>query len=204
MFLAGDMTAMFRGETYLTTPRIVLRRFTTDDALDLYELDGDPEVMRYISRTRTPLAHIRDVVLPGIIRRYEEFPGFGMWAAHDRETGEFIGWFELSVRTSSERRRPELGYRLARTVWGRGLATEGSTALIEKAFRDLDVDAVFAQTMAVNAASRRVMEKVGMCHVRTFHLEFDDPLPGTEQGEVEYEITRDEWLAHRRDEWQKG
>lgn len=189
---------------YLSTPRLVLRRLTLDDVQAMYELDGDPEVMRYIRPERTPLAHIRDVLLPRLIQRYDEFPGFGLWATHDRESGEFIGWLELAVRTPEERRRPELGYRLARKVWGKGLATEGSTALIEKAFRDLHVDSVFAQTMAVNVASRRVMENVGMRHVRTFHPEFDDPLPGTEHGEVEYEIIRDEWLAHRRDEGQKG
>jgi len=47
--------------------------------------------------------------------------------------------------------------------------------------------------MAVNARSRAVMERCGMSHTRTFHLDFDDPLPGTEEGEVEYEITRDDW-----------
>lgn len=190
---------MSRGEACLTTSRMTFRRFTPDDAVALYELDGDPEVMRYINHDRTPLAHIRNVLLPGITRRYDEFPGFGLWAAQDGRTGEFLGWFELAVQSREDLRRPELGYRLLRKAWGRGLATEGSAALIGRAFRDLDVDAVFAQTMAINTASRRVLEKVGMRHVRTFHLEFDDPLPGTEHGEVEYEVTRDEWLSQRRD-----
>ncbi|WP_338065529.1 GNAT family protein [Amycolatopsis antarctica] len=49
--------------------------------------------------------------------------------------------------------------------------------------------------MAVNLASRRVMEKAGMRHARTFHVEFDDPIAGTEFGEVEYALTRTEWLG---------
>jgi RimJ/RimL family protein N-acetyltransferase len=63
---------------------------------------------------------------------------------------------------------------------GRGLATEGSRALIARAFTDLGARRVVAQTMAVNRASRRVMEKSGLHYVRTFHLQFDDALPGTE------------------------
>lgn len=66
-------------------------------------------------------------------------------------------------------------------------------ALIARAFIRLGAAVVWAETMAVNTASRRVMEKCGMRHARTLHPWFDDPLPGTEQGEVHYEITREQW-----------
>jgi RimJ/RimL family protein N-acetyltransferase len=49
--------------------------------------------------------------------------------------------------------------------------------------------------MAVNTASRRVMEKAGLRYARTFHLEFDDPIDGTELGEVEYELRREDWTG---------
>jgi RimJ/RimL family protein N-acetyltransferase len=52
--------------------------------------------------------------------------------------------------------------------------------------------------MAVNAASRRVMEKAGLKYARTFHMEFEDPVPGTAYGEVEYELFRDDWERARR------
>jgi RimJ/RimL family protein N-acetyltransferase len=87
----------------------------------------------------------------------------------------------------------EVGYRLGRRWWGRGLAVEGTRAIIAAAFSLLGARRLTAQTMAVNQRSRRVMERCGMRHVRTFHLEFDDPLPGTELGEVQYEITRAQW-----------
>lgn len=92
-------------------------------------------------------------------------------------------WFAVS----------ELGYRLRRRVWGQGLATEGSRALIDHAFAHLGMVRISAESMAVNTASRRVMEKSGMRHVRTFHGSFDDPLPGTQFGEVVYEILREDW-----------
>ena len=62
------------------------------------------------------------------------------------------------------------------------------------AFEDVGLERVWAQTMAVNVGSRAVMARAGLRYVRTFYLEFDDPIPGTELGEVEYAITRDVWL----------
>ena len=87
----------------------------------------------------------------------------------------------------------ELGYRLHRSAWGKGYATEGSRALVDLAFRELGADLVIADTMAVNTASRRVMEKSGLRYVRTFHADWPVSIPGDEHGDVEYAITRDEW-----------
>ena len=105
-----------------------------------------------------------------------------------------MGWFSLRhVREGVG----ELGYRLRRDAWGRGLATEGATALVAMGFADQDLARIIAATMAVNRPSRRVLEKTGLTHVRTLYPGWRDPLPGSELGEVEYEITRDEWEAER-------
>ena len=95
----------------------------------------------------------------------------------------------------TSRTEPELGYRLRRSVRGRGLGTEGSRALVDKAFREFGATRVRAETMVVNTASRRVMEKAGLRLVRTFFAEWPDRIPGDEHGDVEYAITREEWLA---------
>ena len=92
----------------------------------------------------------------------------------------------------------EIGYRLRRAAWGKGLASEGVHALLAVAFTQLGARRVWAETMAVNARSRQVMERCGMRYVRTFHEHFDDPIPGTEHGEVEYEIRRDDWTFAAR------
>lgn len=90
----------------------------------------------------------------------------------------------------------DLGYRLRRSVWGGGLATEGSRALIDKGFTEHGIDRIVAETMTVNLASRRVLEKCGLTLVRTYHPH-DDPHPvdGADQGHVEYQLTRDDWVA---------
>ncbi|HEX4816952.1 MAG TPA: GNAT family N-acetyltransferase, partial [Nonomuraea sp.] len=93
---------------------------------------------------------------------------------------------------------PELGYRLHRRAWGKGYATEGSRALIDKAFGELGARRVFAQTMAVNLRSRRVMEKCGLRHVRTFFADWPEVIDGSEHGEVEYELLRADWRSRRR------
>lgn len=178
----------------LETGRLVLRRFTEADVENLLVLDGDPEVMRFITGGRpTPREEIRNQTLPRFLRAYERFEGFGVWAAVERSGGEFLGWFEFYPPEGSGPEEAELGYRLRRSAWGKGYATEGSRALIRKGFTELGVRRVVAETMVVNRASRRVMEKAGLEYVRTFHAEWPERIEGDEQGDVEYALTRSEW-----------
>src|SRR3712207_5521825 len=178
----------------LETERLVLRRFTEADVDALCELDGDPEVMRFITGGRpTPRDVIRDETLPRFLRAYERFEGFGVWAAVEGSTGEFLGWFEFYPPDGCGPEEAELGYRLLRSAWSRGYATEGSRALIRKGFTELGVRRVVAETMAVNAASRRVMEKAGLAYVRTFHQQWPERIDGDEHGDVEYAPTKTEW-----------
>ncbi|MFG1652804.1 GNAT family N-acetyltransferase [Micromonospora sp. NPDC049275] len=172
------------------TERLRLRRLTVADVDALVELDGDPEVMRFLTGgVATPRATVRDEQVPRLLAQYERHPRLGRWAALDRAGGDFLGWFALDP--SEDGTEAELGYRLRRSAWGRGLATEGSRALVRYAFDVVGVRRVWAETMAVNERSRRVLAKAGLRHVRTFHLQFDDPIPGTEHGEVEYELRAD-------------
>lgn len=185
---------------FLATERLVLLEFTEADADLLIELDSDAEVMRYLTGGRpTPPEVVRDRTLPAILALYRRPPGLGFWAAVDRAGGEFLGWFEFRPTRDGEVREVELGYRLRRSAWGGGRATEGCQALMEKGFTELGVQRVTANTMAVNAASRRVMEKVGLRHVRTYHGDWPEAIPGSEHGEVEYALTRDQWLRDRAD-----
>lgn len=184
-------------EIFLTTERMLLRRFIGDDLDNLYQLDRDPAVMRLLTNgVPTRYERIRDEILPQLLREYAVSARHGRWAAVDRTTGEFLGWFSLD-RPEGEPDQAELGYRLHQTAWGQGYATEGARALVHKAFTELGLRRVFAQTMAVHIASRRVMEKAGLAYVRTFHLEFEDPIPGTEHGEVEYALDRAGWQRSR-------
>jgi RimJ/RimL family protein N-acetyltransferase len=183
-FNIPSMTALLR------TERLVLRRVATTDVDNFVTLNADLDVMRFIDR-RPPTRDRVVAEIDELVKAYDLHPEHGRFVAEDMEE-TFLGWFGLLV-TSRGSRVPELGYRLRRRVWGQGLATEGSRALIDHAFAHLGVARISADTMAVNTASRRVMEKSGMRHIRTFHGAFDDPLPGSEFGEVVYEILREDW-----------
>lgn len=183
---------------FLETERLVLRQFTADDVELLFELDNDPQVMHYINGgLPVPREEITDEVLPAFLSYYDRFEGYGFWAAIEKASGRFLGWFHFRPGEGAGPLEPELGYRLHRFAWNEGYATEGSRALIEKGFTDLGVERVSAETMAVNTASRRVMEKAGMRHVRTFHADWPVRIPGDEEGDVEYAIDRTQWESDR-------
>ncbi len=175
----------------LETDRLILRRFMIADVDALTELDSDPEVMFFVTGGRpTPRAEIADEVLPHWLALDARGDGYGFRAAVERATGDFLGWFHLRAESHGA----ELGYRLRRAAWGRGYATEGSRALIRYGFAVLGAERIYAETMAVNTASRRVMEKAGLRFVRAFRANWPDPIPGDEEGDVEYALTRAEWM----------
>ena len=183
---------------FLETERLLLRRFTEDDVAGLVELDGDPEVMRYITGGRpTPREEIETDVLPAFLGYYERYAGFGFWAVVEKATGETLGWFHFRPESPDRADEVELGYRLRRSAWGKGYATEGSRALIDMGFAELGVERVYATTMVVNLASRRVMEKAGLNFVRTFHQRWPYRIEGEEDGDVEYALSRAEWEERR-------
>ncbi|GAA1955908.1 GNAT family N-acetyltransferase [Catenulispora subtropica] len=183
-------------DTYLETSRLILRRFTADDADLLIELDSDPAVMRYLTGGEpTPPETIRRQYLPNILANYEKWGGdFGLMAAHEKDGGAFIGWFILRPKADGPLDEVELGYRLRQAAWGKGYATEGSRALLRKAFTELGVRMVWAETMFVNAGSRNIMEKLGMKHVDTYFPDLA-PIKDSEHGEVRYEITAEQWAS---------
>lgn len=181
---------------HLETERLLLREFTAADVEVLVELDSDPEVMHYITNgAPTPRDEIEREVLPAFLDYHRRTPGFGFWAAVDKATGEFLGWFHFRPAPGHPADEPELGYRLRRAAWGKGYAVEGSRALIDQGFRELQVRRVLAETMTVHTASRRVMERCGMRLLRTFHADWPVSIPGDEHGDVEYAITHEEWLV---------
>jgi RimJ/RimL family protein N-acetyltransferase len=172
-----------------------------DDHLELeVELDSDPEVLRYLygrARTRMEVeqSHRRR------ISSAEEVPGLGFWVGFVR--GAFVGWWILQPPNGPDQPKvqgeADLGYRLLRRCWRQGLASEGARELLRYGFDDLGLSRIFAQTMAVNVGSRAVMTSIGMTYVRGFTGDFDEPLPGSEEGEVEYAISRREWQSSRTD-----
>jgi RimJ/RimL family protein N-acetyltransferase len=180
----------------LRTDRLLLVPLA-DEHLELeVGLDADPEVLRYLtgrarSRQEVTVTHARRLALAGTV------DGLGYWMAFRRADDEFIGLMMLPPAHGPDQPDDpavaDLGYRLVRRHWRQGFASEASRALLRHAFDTVGQRRVIAQTMAVNAGSRGVLAAVGMRHVRTYFPVWDDPLPGADLGEVEYEMTREMW-----------
>ena len=185
----------------LTTERLVLVPMS-DEHLELeVELDSDPEVMRYTagrshSRAEVERAHLSRLAVS------HEVPGLGFWVGF--ADGVFIGWWILQPPNGADQPKvsgeADLGYRLLRRHWRRGYASEGARELLRYGFTDLGLDRVFAQAMADNAASRATMASAGLSFARSFVTgqPYPDPKPGAERGEVEYDLTREDWLGQAR------
>src|SRR4029079_4593563 len=97
-------------DIFLETKRLILRRFTVADLDDLVELNSDPEVMRFLTGGKpSPREFIEQRTLPRILRQYEPFTGFGTWAAIERSSGEFLGWFHFRPSKDGPPDEAELG-----------------------------------------------------------------------------------------------
>jgi len=199
----------------LHTERLLLVPLA-DRHLDLeVRLDSDPEVLRYISgraRSRDEVvdSHARRMALAGTVDGLGYWMAFGSdggrrgTTAPEREDeGEFVGLLMLPPAHGPDQPDDptvsDLGYRILRRCWRQGLASEASRVLLRHAFDTVGQSRVIAQTMAANAGSRGVMAAVGMRYVRTYFPPWEEPLPDADQGEVEYEITREMWQARSRD-----
>lgn len=176
--------------TVLQTANLMLSPCRPEDGADFIDLERDPEVMHFLNGDAVDHENIDPNNVTFLMPRGNE-PY--VWTARRKEDGEFVGWFCLFPESE---KLAEIGYRLRQKDWGQGLASEGAAALVSWGFNIAGYDKVVACTMTVNLGSRRVMEKIGMKHTRT------DPchpgnLPGSEHGEVWYEVTRAEWGSHQ-------
>ncbi len=152
---------------WLETLRLSMREFTLDDFGDLYALNSDPRVMRYIA-DGTPSSRA-DV--GGALQRFARYPrlypDLGIWHTSRRDTGAFIGFFALNY--AGKTTDIEIGYRLLRNAWGYGFATEGATALAHYGFDDLGLDRIIGITHPDNKASQNVLMKAGLADIGWGH-----------------------------------
>jgi len=145
----------------LQTERLILRKFITDDAEDMYDLNNDPEVMK----------HTGDISFKSIedarklIINYSDYNniGFGRWSVLLKEGNTFIGWCGL-------KKHPEgfvdLGFRFHKKYWNKGYATESAIASLEYGFNNLNLVEIVGRSASENIASRRVLEKLNMKFIK--------------------------------------
>ena len=164
------------GAPELRTGRLLLRGWNDDDRAPFAEMNADPEVMEHFPSRLTRAES------DGFVDRIEQHfadRGFGLWAVE--ADGAFVGFTGLAVPRyhapwMDERQQPvvEVGWRLCRSAWGRGYATEAAGAALRFAFDDLGRDEVVSFTVVGNVRSRAVMERLGMRYLTAY----DHPIEG--------------------------
>ena len=146
-------------EFALTTPRLTLRPFRTDDAPALYAILQEPDIMQYFPTPGTPDMARVERIIASQINAWETY-GRTFWATELRATGELIGWCGLQFLPQTQ--ETEVGYLLARPFWGQGIATEAARRSVSYGFDGLSLDAIIGITHPDNIASQNVLRKAGL------------------------------------------
>lgn len=157
----------------LQTPRLLLRHWEDTDIEPFVALNQDIEVMEFFPST---LSREQSLEMIGRIEGGFKTNGYGLWAAQLLDSREFIGFVGLNVPRFECHFTPcvEIGWRLARAYWGKGLATEAAHAALDAGFEMFGLSEIVSFTTVHNIRSRRVMEKIGM--TRDPAEDFDHPM----------------------------
>ena len=177
----------------LTTERLILRQWKSEDHAPFAELNSCKEVMEYFPST---LNEVESLNLAIKLAQLISNRGWGLWAVEEKSSNEFIGFVGLHNSPAELEVSPaiEIGWRLSKQFWGKGYATEAAEKVLEFAFNDLNIACVVSFTAAVNKPSQKVMSRIKMINTER---NFQHPLVANIQlkEHVLYKITKDEWVA---------
>lgn len=191
----SDLSAAFAAFPELTTERLRLRAVEPGDAAVFFQLLADPSVVRYLGRA--PMRRLEDAEhRVGVYRQtFAEQTGI-VWTMVARATGDVVGNI-LLWKLDRDHFRAELGYILAPALWGRGLVTEAATVVLDHAFGPLGLHSVAAQLDPDNAASRRVLEKLGFVQEAHYREDFFHPVEQRFTDTAVYSLLAPAWHARR-------
>lgn len=182
------------GAPSLLTSRLVLRAFEESDRDPFAALNRDPEVVRHL---QGPLSRARSDAMVDRVRECWRERGYGLWALELRGSGEFIGYTGLwPADFLPSAPGVEVGWRLARSAWGRGYAAEAAREALLFGFEQVGLAELVSFTATGNRASLRVMEKIGLR--RDASRDFDHPKVDAEAfpelvAHVFYALTAQQW-----------
>ena len=176
----------------LQTRRLKLRQWQAQDRTPFARINADPQVMAYYPE---PLSELQSNMMMDKITALINEKGWGFWAVETIEDKQFIGFVGLHEPTARLPVSPcvEIGWRLAKTSWGRGYATEGANAALYLAFEHLKIDTIYSFTSLGNKRSKAVMQRI---HMHDTFCNFEHPaIPENHplREHVLYKITHEQW-----------
>lgn len=155
----------------LETERCILRPFKKSDVKDLFEMESDPLIHKYLGNN--PLSHIDQAsnYIDSILEQYKQF-GLGRLAVIEKSTSDFLGWsglkFEEKVRSYAYY---DIGYRFKVSAWGKGIATETAIVAVNHGFDHLHLNKICGAADVDNIGSNRILTKLGMHFTEQFNFE---------------------------------
>lgn len=161
-------------KTSIETERLLFRELLPSDAQAMFELDSDPEVVKYVGvELHTHIGQTQQLI-EMIRQQYRDY-GIGRWAVILKETNEFIGWAGLKyIKELNDRQdNYDLGYRFLKRHWGKGYGTESARAFIDFGFNEMQLARISAYIDVENTASQKILEKCGLTFTNTFMDEGD-------------------------------
>ncbi len=173
---------------HVETDRFLLRDIEESDVQGIYDLDSDPEVHEFLGKKPIKTMEEAEKVIAYIRGQYSS-NGIGRWAIEDKSTGDFIGWsglkYEEEVR---DYEYYDIGYRIQKKHWGKGIATETAIAALNYGFEQMNLPQISGGAEAAHTVSNHILQKIGLRFVESFLLEGDDcnwySLKKTEWGSV--------------------
>jgi RimJ/RimL family protein N-acetyltransferase len=144
-------------KTIIETERLLLRELNQIDTKDFFELNSNPEVMKYTGDI--PFETLEEAAM--FLDRYSDYErnGLGRWAVISKANQAFLGWCGLKRHDSG---MVDIGFRFFQHEWGKGYATESAKATLEFGFNSLNIKEVIGRASQDNVASIRVLEKIKM------------------------------------------
>lgn len=157
-------------KTILETDRLLLREFEVSDAKNFYELNLNPNVIKYTGNKA-----FKDInEAKNFLENYSDYQrnGFGRWAVINKSDHEFLGW--CGLKYDGKLNKTDIGFRFFEHFWNLGFATESAKACIDYGFVKLNLKTIVGRAMKENSASVKVLEKIGLQHVRDFDFNGHD------------------------------
>lgn len=157
----------------LETDRLLMRELEISDAPMMFELDSNPNVMRYLGGKMVKSVEISENIIKAIQQQYAE-KGIGRYAIILKETNEFIGWSGIKYVTEPENNFVnfyDLGYRLIERHWGKGFGYESALPWIDHAFNTIKVDKLNADAHIENIGSNKILQRLGFQFLNKYEWE---------------------------------
>ena len=151
----------------IETDRLLLREFILDDAEMFYQLNSNPNVIRFTGNAA--FKSIEEA--KSFLENYNDYKanGYGRWAVINKKSNEFIGW--CGLKYGELENETDIGFRFFEEEWNKGYATESSTACLKYGFEVLKLNRIIGRAMKENTASIKVLEKIGLVYETDYIFE---------------------------------